>query len=98
MDLVRAESKIRRHNPEGDLLFIKGKSNEEHGEDGHGYVEIAQEVYQQDDELSIFGSGIVRLPRKPAYRIRSISSRVRQSTESFGAATIERVIAPLATS
>ena len=35
-------------------------------ENGHGYVEIAQEAHQQDNELSIFGSGIVRLPRKPA--------------------------------
>ena len=63
--LVRAESKIRRHNPEGDLLFIKGKVTKKYEEDGHGYVEIAQEAHQQDDELSIFGSGIVRLPRKP---------------------------------
>ena len=62
--LVRAESKIRRHNPEGDLLFINGKVTRKFEENGKSLVEIAQEARQQDDELSIFGSGIVRLPRR----------------------------------
>lgn len=63
--LVRAESKIRRHNPEGDLLFIKGKVTGKYEEDGNGLIEIEQEALQQDDELSILGKGVVRLPRKP---------------------------------
>ena len=63
--LVRAESKIRRHNPEGDLLFIKGKVTGNYEEDGNGLIEIEQEALQQDDELSILGKGVVRLPRKP---------------------------------
>ena len=63
--LVRAESKIRRHNPEGDLLFIKGKVTSKYEEDGNGLIEIEQEALQQDDELSILGKGVVRLPRKP---------------------------------
>ena len=63
--LVRSKTKIRRHNPEGDLLFIIGKVTKKYEENGKGYGEITQEALQQDDELSIFGSGIVRLPRKP---------------------------------
>jgi hypothetical protein len=62
--LVRAESKIRRHNPEGDLLFIKGKVTGKYEKDGNSLIEIEQEALQQDDELSIFGKGVVRLPRK----------------------------------
>ena len=63
--LVRAESKIRRHNPEGDLLFIKGKVTKKYEQDGAALVEIAQEAHQQDDELSILGNAVVRLPKKP---------------------------------
>ena len=31
----------------------------------NGLIEIEQEALQQDDELSILGKGVVRLPRKP---------------------------------
>ena len=51
-------------NPEGDLLFINGKVTRKFEENGKSLVEIAQEARQQDDELSIFGSGIVSLPRR----------------------------------
>jgi hypothetical protein len=66
--LRRASCKIRRHNPEGDTLFISGKVTRHFVEDGRYLVEIAQEARNQDDELSVLGSGVVELPvrnRKP---------------------------------
>ncbi|MFO1080622.1 MAG: MaoC family dehydratase N-terminal domain-containing protein [Reyranellaceae bacterium] len=62
--LRRAECKIRRHNPAGDLLFIKGKVTRKWIEDGRHLVEIEQAAHNQDDELSILGSGVVQLPSR----------------------------------
>lgn len=63
--LVSSNSKIRRHNPEGDALFINGKVTavREDGPD-FGLVDIEHEGRNQTDELSIIGSGTVRLPRR----------------------------------
>ena len=62
--LRKASCKIRRHNPEGDMLFIKGKVKRKYIEDGKHLVEIEQEARNQDDELSILGSGVVELPSR----------------------------------
>ena len=62
--LRRAECKVRRHNPEGDLLFIKGQVKRKFVEDGRHLVEITQEGRNQDDEQSVVGSGIVELPSR----------------------------------
>jgi hypothetical protein len=62
--LRRATCKIRRHNPAGDLLFIKGTVTRKYVEDGRHLVEIEQEAHNQDDELSILGSGVVELPSR----------------------------------
>ena len=62
--LRKAHCKVRRHNPEGDLLFIKGKVKRKFVEDGRKMVEIEQEGRNQDDELSVVGSGIVELPAR----------------------------------
>lgn len=62
--LRRAVSKIRRHNPEGDMLFIKGKVIRKFVEAGRHLVEIEQEARNQDAELSVLGSGIVELPKR----------------------------------
>jgi len=63
--LVNAKSKIRRHNPEGDALFINGTVTKVTDEgNGFGLVEIEQEARNQTDEVSILGSGIVRLPKR----------------------------------
>jgi acyl dehydratase len=59
-----ASCKIRRHNPEGDLLFIKGKVKRKYVEAGRHLVEIEQEARNQTDELSILGSGVVQLPSR----------------------------------
>jgi acyl dehydratase len=64
--LRRAGCKIRRHNPEGDTLFIGGTVTRCFLEDGRHLVEIAQEAHNQDGELSVVGSGVVELPCRQA--------------------------------
>jgi acyl dehydratase len=59
-----ASCKIRRHNPEGDLLFIDGKVVRKFERDGLHLVEIAQEAHNQDGDVSVLGSGIVELPSR----------------------------------
>ena len=54
--LRRATSKIRRHNPEGDVLFIKASVTRKFQDEGRHLVEIAQEARNQDDELSVAGN------------------------------------------
>ena len=62
--LRKAHCKIRRHNPEGDMLFIKGFVKRKFIENGRHLVEISQEAHNQDDELSVIGSGVVELPTR----------------------------------
>ncbi|CAN7247292.1 FAS1-like dehydratase domain-containing protein [Variovorax paradoxus] len=62
--LRKASCKIRRHNPEGDMLFIKGHVKRKFIEGGKHLVEIEQEARNQDDELSVLGSGVVELPSR----------------------------------
>ncbi|RCW63629.1 FAS1-like dehydratase domain-containing protein [Pseudorhodoferax soli] len=62
--LCRSHCKIRRHNPEGDMLFIKGMVKRKFVEDGRHLVEISQEAHNQDDELSVVASGVVELPSR----------------------------------
>jgi acyl dehydratase len=62
--LRRATSKIRRHNPEGDTLFIDGRVTRKFVEDGRRLVEIEQEARNQDGELSVVGTGLVELPKR----------------------------------
>jgi acyl dehydratase len=62
--LRKASCKIRRHNPEGDLLIFTGKVTKTWIEDGRHLVEISQEARNQDGELSVIGSGVVELPGK----------------------------------
>ena len=62
--LRQAHCKVRRHNPEGDMLFIKGTVKRKFVENGRKLVEIEQEAHNQDKELSAIGSGIVELPTR----------------------------------
>ncbi|HEY3835743.1 MAG TPA: MaoC family dehydratase N-terminal domain-containing protein [Bryobacteraceae bacterium] len=64
--LRRATSKIRRHNPEGDTLFITGKVTRKFIDAGQHLVEVVQEARNQDNELSAMGTGIVELPARAA--------------------------------
>ena len=62
--LRKASCKIRRHNPEGDLLVIRGTVKDKRIENGRHLVEISQEARQQDNELSVIGTGLVELPSR----------------------------------
>ena len=62
--LRKASCKIRRHNPEGDMLTFTGKITRKWIEDGRHLVEVAQEARNQDGELSVVGSGVVELPSR----------------------------------
>jgi hypothetical protein len=63
--LVEHRSQIRRHNPVGDWMVVRGKVTAiTKGPDGEPLVEITQQARQQDDELSATGTAIVRLPRR----------------------------------
>ncbi len=62
--LHKSTCKVRRHNPEGDMLFIKGKVKRKYVEGGRHLVEIEQEAHNQDGEQSAVGGGIVVLPSR----------------------------------
>jgi acyl dehydratase len=62
--LRRLEVKIRRHNPVGDTLYIKGEVKRTFEENGAHYAEIAQQATNQDGALSVLASAIVRLPSR----------------------------------
>lgn len=62
--LCRAGCKIRRHNPEGDLLFINGTVTGKRVEGSRHLIDIEQEARNQDGEISVVGTGTVELPKK----------------------------------
>jgi acyl dehydratase len=62
--LCSAHCKIRRHNPVGDALTIRGRVARRFEQGGEGYVEIEQRAENQAGELSVLGGGVVRLPRR----------------------------------
>ncbi|MDX1382120.1 MAG: MaoC family dehydratase N-terminal domain-containing protein [Thermoanaerobaculia bacterium] len=64
--LVRSRTEIRRHNPVGDTLFIDGEITRTFVDGGDPCVEIRQEARNQDGELSVRGSAVVRLPSSRA--------------------------------
>jgi len=64
--LVNAHCRIRRHNPEGDLLFIDGQVTGKRVENGRLLVDIAQQAHNQDGEVSIVGGGTVAVPGRGA--------------------------------
>ena len=64
--LHRSKSRIRRHNPEGDTLFIDGAVTGKRVDGGRNVVEIAHEAVNHDGELSIEGTAEVWLPGRGA--------------------------------
>ena len=62
--LRQASTKIRRHNPEGDVLRIDGKVARKFVEGGRHLVEIEQEARNQDGEQSVIGRAVVELPAR----------------------------------
>ena len=62
--LHKSSCQIRRHNPDGDVIFIDGEVTRKFEENGKKYVEIKQEAKTHRDELSAFGTAIAELPSK----------------------------------
>ncbi|MEC9152407.1 MAG: MaoC family dehydratase N-terminal domain-containing protein [Pseudomonadota bacterium] len=62
--LRESKSQIRRHNPEGDTLFIDGEVIGKREVDGTTLIDIKQQALNQDGELSIHGTGVVELTRR----------------------------------
>jgi acyl dehydratase len=60
--LRTSECKIRRHNPEGDAVFIDGSVVAKTIEEGRYLVTVQQKAVNQDGELSAIGSGVIQLP------------------------------------
>ena len=60
--LVSHRSQIRRHNPEGDSIWIDGEVIRKFEKDGKKLVEVSQAAIQQDGETSATGIGIIQLP------------------------------------
>lgn len=64
--LRQAKCQIRRHNPEGDIIFIDATVMRKYVENGRHLVEIAQNARTFNDELSAIGAAIVELPSRSA--------------------------------
>ncbi len=62
--LRKSKCQIRRHNPDGDVLFIDGTVTRKWEEDGKHLVEIAQRAETHRGELSAQGSSVVELPSR----------------------------------
>ena len=62
--LHKLKSEVRRHNPEGDTVFLNGEVVRKYEENNKKYVEFSIVATNQDDELSARGYGIAELPGK----------------------------------
>jgi len=62
--LVKAKCQIRRHNPDGDVIFIDGKITRKFEENGNKLIEIQQQALTHRGEMSAFGTAIAELPSK----------------------------------
>jgi acyl dehydratase len=62
--LRNSKCQIRRHNPDGDALFIDGVVERKFVENGAHLVEISQEAVTHRGELSALGSAVVELPSR----------------------------------
>lgn len=62
--LNKHKCQIRRHNPDGDVIFIGGNVIRKYEDNGKKYVEIQQRAETHRGELSALGTAIVELPSK----------------------------------
>jgi len=62
--LHKSKCQIRRHNPDGDVIFIDGEVVRKFEENGKKYVEIQQSARTHRDEVSAFGTSVAELPSK----------------------------------
>jgi len=62
--LHKLSCEIRRHNPEGDTLFIHGTVTGKYASDGKTYVECALVAENQEGDLSARGTAVAQLPSR----------------------------------
>jgi len=62
--LHKTGCQIRRHNPDGDVIFIDGTVIRKFEENGKKYVEVEQKATTHRGELSAFGTSVAELPSK----------------------------------
>jgi acyl dehydratase len=62
--LAQSKCEIRRHNPDGDAIYIDGSVTRKFVEDGKHLVEITQRAETHRGELSASGTAIVELPSR----------------------------------
>jgi hypothetical protein len=62
--LHRLTCEIRRHNPEGDTLFIHGSVTGKYASHGKHYVECVLMAENQEGELSAHGTAVAQLPSR----------------------------------
>jgi acyl dehydratase len=62
--LTKHKCQIRRHNPDGDVIFIDGTVTRKYEENGKKYVEIQQRAETHRGETSAIGTAIAELPSK----------------------------------
>lgn len=62
--LRKSKCQIRRHNPDGDVIFIDASITRKWVEDGKHLIEISQRAETHRGELSASGAAIVELPSK----------------------------------
>jgi acyl dehydratase len=62
--LTSHDCQIRRHNPDGDVIFIDGKVTRKFEEGGKKFVEFEQEAKTHRGERSAIGTAVAELPSK----------------------------------
>jgi acyl dehydratase len=62
--LHKLSCEIRRHNPEGDTLFIHGTVTGKYASNGKKYVEFALVAENQEGDLSARGTAVAQLPSR----------------------------------
>ena len=62
--LYKSKCQIRRHNPDGDAMYIDGSVIRKYEDNGKFYVEIQQQATTHRGEVSAFGTAIAELPSR----------------------------------
>ena len=62
--LHKFSCEIRRHNPEGDTLFLHGTVTGKYASNGKKYVEFALVAENQEGDLSARGTAVAQLPSR----------------------------------
>ena len=61
---LKLSCEIRRHNHEGDTLFIHGSVTGKYASNGKTYVELALVAENRDGELSARSTAVALLPNR----------------------------------